>query len=118
MNRSLTHLVVASACIAATTPSMSFAATPRRFEITVSSKLRSTPPTGRLLLVLAKANQNEPRLTISPRGPAIFGMDLDQLRPDQPIVLDEKSSLGFPMSLADIPPGDYFAQAVINVYEQ
>src|SRR6185369_875595 len=118
MNRPLTRLVVASVLVAATTPSLSSAATSPRFEITVSSKLRRAPLTGRLVLVLAKSNQNEPRLTISPRGPAMFGMDLDQLRPDQPIVLDETSSLGFPMSLADIPPGDYFAQAVINVYEQ
>ena len=27
-------------------------------------------------------------------------------------------ALGYPTSLADLPPGDYFAQAVINVYEQ
>ena len=70
-----------------------------------------------LILFLARSAQPEPRLALSPRGPAIFGVDLDQLRPGQAAVLDN-SAIGYPVSLADLPPGDYVAQAVINVYEQ
>ena len=47
----------------------------------------------------------------------MFAIDLEQLAPNATAVIDDKS-LGHPMSLGDLPPGDYFAQAVINVYEQ
>ncbi|MGH2898501.1 MAG: hypothetical protein ACRDMZ_07490, partial [Solirubrobacteraceae bacterium] len=89
----------------------------QRFEISFSSAAHAGPVTGRLILAIAKSNQNEPRLLISPRGPALFGLDIDQVRPDQPIAFGD-NSLGFPGSLAELPPGDYFAQAIINVYEQ
>ena len=69
------------------------------------------------ILFIAKTNQPEPRLALTPRGPAIFAVDIDQLRPDQPAVIDDKA-IGYPFGLADLPPGDYYAQAVINVYEQ
>jgi hypothetical protein len=88
----------------------------QRFEVTFSSAAHTGPITGRLILFLARAAQPEPRLALSPRGPAIFGVDLDQLRPDQAVVVDN-SAIGYPMAMADLPPGDYVAQAVINVYE-
>jgi hypothetical protein len=93
------------------------AAAPARFEIRVARGAHAAPITGRLILVLAKTATPEPRFAISARGPAIFGVDLDQLAPGQPAVVDERA-LGFPRSITDLPPGDYYAQAVINLYEQ
>ena len=87
------------------------------FQITFASSAHAGPITGRLVLAISKMREPEPRLLISPRGPALFAIDLDQLRPGQPATIDQ-SSLGYPSPLADLPPGDYFAQAVINVYEQ
>ena len=117
MLRSPIRFVVAVAClVAATTRSASAAAVPR-FEITIASSAHSGPLTGRLVLAIARTAQPEPRLAISPRGPALFAIDLEQLAPNATAVIDDKS-LGHPTSLADLPPGDYFAQAVINVYEQ
>jgi hypothetical protein len=92
------------------------AASPR-FQVTFPSAAHAGPITGRLVLVIAKSAQPEPRYAISPRGPLILGIDLDQLSPNQPATIDEHS-IGYPFSLAQLPPGDYFAQAVINVYEQ
>ena len=88
-----------------------------RFEVSFTSAAHAGPITGRLILFLAKSAQPEPRLALSPRGPAIFGIDLDQLRSGQATIVDN-SAIGYPVSLADLPPGDYVAQAVINLYEQ
>ncbi len=98
-------------------PAHSFAqsTTSPRFEISFPSTANQSPITGRLVLVLATKSDPEPRLTIAPTGPAIFGLDLDQLKPGQPITIDN-NALGYPKSLSDLPPGDYFAQAIINVY--
>src|SRR5262245_57027501 len=88
-----------------------------RFEITVSASAHAGPLTGRLVLIVSKSAQPEPRLTVGPQGPAIFGVDLDGLEADRAMVVDD-SSLGYPSRLAELPPGDYFVQAVINVYEE
>jgi hypothetical protein len=92
------------------------ASTPR-FEITIASSARAAPVTGRLILAIAKAPRPEPRLLVSPRGPALFGVDLDQVPAGTAAVIDE-NAIGFPASLAALPAGDYYAQAIVNVYEQ
>jgi hypothetical protein len=92
-------------------------AVPPRFSISFTSAAHAGPITGRLVLFLAKTNQPEPRLALQPRGPAIFAIDIDQLQPGQSATIDN-SAIGFPGALNDLPPGDYYAQAVINVYEQ
>src|SRR5205814_9906581 len=54
---------------------------------------------------------------ISPRGPALFAIDLAALKAGDAAVVDEHAD-SHPRSLAELPPGDYFAQAIVNVYEQ
>lgn len=92
-------------------------AQPPRFEVTVSAAAHEAPVTGRLVLVVAKDSQPEPRFQVFPRGPAIFGLDIEQLGPGQVAVVDQ-DAIGYPFDMAELPPGDYHAQAVINVYEQ
>ena len=47
----------------------------------------------------------------------IFGVDVDGLKPGADVIVDEQI-VGWPArSLKDIPPGDYFVQALINRYE-
>jgi hypothetical protein len=87
------------------------------FQISYSRAASSGPVTGRLILILAIKGEPEPRLAVSPNGPALIGLDIDQLQPNQPVTIDA-SALGFPKSLAELPAGDYFAQAIINVYTQ
>ena len=89
----------------------------QRFEITIDPSVSSAAVTGRLVVVISKTPQPEPRLAISPQGPAMLGIDIEQLRPGQPIVVDDQA-IGYPGRLSTLPPGDYTAQAVINVYEQ
>src|SRR5689334_13639235 len=88
-----------------------------RFEVTVDPAARATPLTGRLVVVVSRNAQPEPRMIIAPQGPAVFAIDLDQLRAGQAAIVDTKTSLGYPMPLAQLPAGEYYAQAIVNVYE-
>ena len=88
-----------------------------QFKISYSAAANPGPITGRLVLVLAAKNDREPRLTVAPNGPAIFGADIDHLQPAQITTLDA-TTIGYPSKLSDLPPGDYYAQAVIDVYTQ
>jgi hypothetical protein len=89
-----------------------------RFEITLSPELDTGPLDGRVLLLLSVAGDPEPRFQRL-RGsdpPQIFGGDVEALRPGESTMLDG-GSRGYPAeALADVPPGDYFVQAVYNVY--
>ena len=87
-----------------------------RFEIRITPDAHAAPVTGRLVLILAKSNTPEPRLAISPRGPALFAVDLDAQPAGTPAVIDDRA-LGYPIALHDVPDGDYYAQAVVDVYE-
>jgi hypothetical protein len=88
-----------------------------RFEVTIAPAAHAGPLTGRVVVVVAKQEQPEPRVTISPRGPALFAIDVEQLAPGQAAIVDD-GALGYPMALAALPPGDYVVQPVVNVYEQ
>lgn len=88
-----------------------------RFEVTVASSADAQPLTGRLVVAVSKQEKPEPRLIISPRGPALFAIDLDQLAPGHAAVVDNAAS-SYPMQLSALPPGDYYVEAVVNVYTQ
>jgi hypothetical protein len=114
--RTLSRAVAAAGFAVSAAISPAAAASPR-FAITFSAAAHPGPITGRLILIIAKSNTPEPRLAVSPTGPAIFGIDLDQLRPGETAFIDDKAASS-PMALSELPPGDYYVQAVINVYEQ
>jgi hypothetical protein len=92
---------------------------PLRFEISFPSSLRSSAVDGRVLLMLAKNDDREPRFQIGNglETQQIFGVDAEDLAPGKPIAIDE-ATIGYPrVSLNDVPPGDYYVQALLNVYE-
>src|SRR5581483_805402 len=71
---------------------------------------------GRVILILAASANPEPRMTPSEglNTSQIFGVDVDSART---AVIDGKT-LGYPRdTFAQVPPGDYYVQAVLNVYE-
>ncbi|MBC7895615.1 MAG: hypothetical protein H7066_09380 [Cytophagaceae bacterium] len=88
-----------------------------RFEVTVDPATRAQPLTGRLVLAISKLPSPEPRMLIAPQGAAIFAIDLEQLPAGTPALVDDKA-LGYPVALGSLPPGEYYAQAIVNVYEQ
>ncbi len=89
------------------------------FSISFPSQLSAQPLDGRLLLVLSTDPSDEPRNQIddSPRSQIVFGVTVDRWQPDHPQRVDG-TAWGYPVrSLKDLPPGDYFVQAVLNKYE-
>jgi len=91
-----------------------------KFEIAFPASAHKGPITGRVFLIISRNDNKEPRFRAGWWGdtPPIFGVDVSQLKPEQAATVDS-STLGYPAkSLRDIPSGDYYAQAVLNVYTQ
>ena len=97
------------------------ASAPPRFEVVVPTA-RTTPLTGRLVVIASKVvpggRGGTPRL-LSPNfsGPAIYGVDLEQARPGQVTVIDQRA-IGYPIPMAQLPAGEYDVQARVNAYTQ
>jgi hypothetical protein len=89
----------------------------QRIEVTVPS---TKPLNGHLILVIAKTEKPEPRMQLAEdyKSAEGFGVDAENLAAGTPLVIDAKT-FGYPRrSLADLDAGDYYVQAVFNVYEQ
>jgi len=88
--------------------------------ISFAASAHSGPITGRVFVALSKREAPEPIQQIgSWTGQTpFFGTDIDDLKPGVAAVVDGAAP-GYPAgSLKDIPAGDYYVQAVINVYTQ
>jgi hypothetical protein len=87
--------------------------------VTFPSSLHADPITGRLFVLVARDSAPEPReLVGAMTHVAMYGVDVSALRPGEAAVIAD-STPGFPLaSLRDLPPGDYWVQAVMNVYTQ
>ncbi len=89
------------------------------FAISFPVASNAEPLDGRLFLLISKDRTDEPRFKINERADSsqqIFGVDVERFEPGQPIVIDD-SILGYPLpSLSKLPAGEYFVQAVFNVY--
>ncbi|MDB6111880.1 MAG: esterase, partial [Pedosphaera sp.] len=87
-----------------------------RFEVSLTNGLLSTPQTGRLLVVIGRKDTPEPRLTVSrtgPDAPFVLGSDAKNLSPGKAVFLDA-TAITFPITnLSELPPGDYFVQALL-----
>lgn len=91
----------------------------RSVEISFPAATHQAPVTGRMLLMFSRTNDPEVRLQVGWfNSPPIFGMDVSGLHAGQVSVFDA-SVPGYPLaSLKELPPGDYFVQALLNVYTQ
>jgi hypothetical protein len=89
-----------------------------RFEITFPESVRSEVVTGRMFVMMARSDEREPRQQVGRTGVPFFGVDVENLAPGRPVIIDG-SALGSPIErLKDIPPGDYYVQAMLNIYTQ
>jgi len=90
-----------------------------RFGVSISEKTFSKPLDGRVLLMLSTNDRSEPRFQISD-GPVtglVFGVNVNELKPGKEAVFD-KHVFGYPLkSIAEIPPGEYWVQALLHIYE-
>ena len=81
--------------------------------------MSAKPLDGRMLFLLSNDPSQEPRMQIddTPRSQMVFGVTVDGLRPGEGVTMDGNAA-GYPIrSIKDVPPGDYTAQAVLNIYE-
>lgn len=87
--------------------------------ITYSNDLNIDQQDGRLILVLADNDKEEPRfqVTYNLNAQPVFGKNVENMQPNDEVRFTA-SDFGFPYeSLADVKPGTYYAQAVLHIYE-
>src|ERR1700731_365088 len=98
--------------------SFSYASGPS-FSVSFPKSRSEKPLDGRIFLLLSNDPSAEPRMQIddSVRTQMIFGVDVDGMQPGQAVIVDD-SAAGYPIRrLGDVPPGDYYVQAVLHRYE-
>jgi hypothetical protein len=91
-----------------------------KFEVSFPASLHAQPITGRVFVAITRDKDKEPRLQVGSWGdtPPLFGADVNQLQPGEAVVIDA-NTLGYPVqSLREIPAGDYYVQAVLNIYTE
>ncbi|MCX6567326.1 MAG: alpha/beta hydrolase-fold protein [Candidatus Aminicenantes bacterium] len=99
--------------------SKSSAAASPKFAVSFPAERSAQPLDGRVLLLLSNDASAEPRFQINDGATTqlIFGIDVDNLAPGAEAVVDA-SAFGYPIpSLSELPPGEYYVQALLNRYE-
>ncbi|MBZ5625779.1 MAG: hypothetical protein LAQ69_44875 [Acidobacteriia bacterium] len=100
-------------------PALAQAAEPH-FEISFAAPVHDGPITGRVFVAVAKAESPEPIRQISslPGKTPFFGVDVEQLSPGRAAIVDSRTPGYLANSLKEVPAGDYYVQALVNVYTQ
>src|ERR1700676_2698658 len=102
------------AIVAGQSPS---AASPR-FEISFSKDAHAAPVTGRAYVAISRTKdaRGGPIDQTGETGVPLFGVNIENLAPGAPAVIDA-ATFGYPVaSLKDIPAGEYWVQPFVNVY--
>src|SRR5580698_9427519 len=93
-----------------------------QFQVSFPASLNDAPITGRVFVTLYTKGDVEPRLAAYQSARVrvgripFFAVDIDQLKPGDWATLDA-TAIGYPLeSMRELPAGDYYAQAVLNVY--
>ncbi len=90
-----------------------------QFAVSFPESLSKEAMDGRLLILLADSNGTEPRFQIEdgPETQLVFGADVDGIQPGEAAYVAD-TTFGYPISrMADIPPGEYYVQALLHKYE-
>ena len=91
-----------------------------KFEISFPSAIHSESVTGRVFIMISGNDAREPRLQAGSWRNSVpfFGVDVESFAPGETVVIDQ-NVLGYPpKSLSEIPEGDYFVQALVNIYTE
>ena len=111
----LLALALAAGCEQAPQP----VAPGKSFAVSFSEDASADALDGRLILILSRNDDEEPRFQVAAGVDAvqIFGMNVDGMRAGASVVMDD-SVFGYPHdSLADLPDGEYFVQALLHKYD-
>lgn len=77
------------------------------------------PVVGRAFFIVARDDEEMPHLGTGVTGNPLWGVDVRDFKAgDVAVIIDSGETVsGYPLdSLDDLPPGDYFVQAFLNVY--
>jgi putative esterase len=111
--------LIATLAMAATTVATSSPGDPLRFAVSFDPNVRDHPADGRVLVIVSRSNEVEPRFQIDiTDGVPFWGKDVQNLHPGQSAFLGSGPGVvGYPLSaIRDLPPGDYYVQGFLNVY--
>jgi hypothetical protein len=89
------------------------------FAIHYDREMEVGPLDGRVILILTRDNDKEPReqVTAGIDAVPVFGLDVDGLAAGEPVVIDA-GVFGYPFESLDLlPAGEYWVQAVLHRYE-
>ena len=87
-----------------------------RFELFFPESVHPGPITGRMFLIATRSEKSEPRLQLF--DVPFFAADVKGLKAGESAVIDVATP-GFPLrSLAELPPGDYYVQGLLNIYTE
>ena len=89
------------------------------FSISFDAALNDSAQDGRLLLLLATHDDEEPRFLVNNSADTqlVFGLNVEGWRGDFEVLIDQ-DAVGFPLAnLSDVPAGTYYAQALLNRYK-
>lgn len=92
---------------------------PLRFAISFPEEHGVDVQDGRVLLYISNNDNAEPRFQVGNghESQLVFGVDADGLRPGEEAFIDAEV-FGYPLeSIAEIPAGEYWVQALLNRYE-
>lgn len=105
--------------VATTSPTAMAGDTGPSFTIRFDESLGSQAQDGRLLLLLSNTDRDEPRFLVdnSLDTQLIYGRNVEDWSAGSEMLIDA-AHIGFPINtLADLPPGRYYVQALLNRYK-
>src|SRR3954468_4319541 len=88
------------------------------FRVSIADSLKPSTLDGRLLLLLSKNNNEEPRFQVNDGAQTqlVFGMNVDQWSSTSDELIDVHA-FGYPIErLNDVPAGDYYVQVLLHKY--
>jgi hypothetical protein len=91
-----------------------------RFEVVLDQGVLPGPIAGRVFIAISRHATPEPRELAGELATSIpfFGVDVQQFKAGNRAVIDGATA-GYPTpTLKDVPPGDYYVQAILSVYTQ
>ena len=89
------------------------------FNMSYPARLDKGPIDGRLILIISRSTEGEPRFQINEdlNTQQVFGIDVEGWNP-RAIKRIDQQAFGYPRrKLTDVPPGEYTVQAVFHRYE-
>ena len=88
------------------------------FSISFNQDIRSSPVTGRVFVMISTDDRRDPVSQVGVSGVPFWGLNVEQLKPGEQAVI-HAGVFGYPLeSITDIPPGEYYVQAFVNVYTE